>query len=448
MAGKTAILAIRIISDATKAAKGFQQTESAAQKMERRVGKASVVAAGALTLVAGGAMVAGQAAADDARQQAILAKAMQNSAGASKSQIAATEAWIDAQARATGIADDQLRPALGNLVRATGDVEKSQGALKIAMDVAAATGKPVEAVTAAMAKGYGGQTTALGRLVPGMDKAILKSGDMNKITAELARTTGGTAAEAANTQAGKLDRAKLAMDETVESIGGLLLPMMGRLADQTLKVIGFIDRHQRLALILTGVLIAGAAAVMGINTAVKVYRATSAAITAATKAWALAQKALNISMFANPIGLIVLAVVALVAGFVLAYKKSDKFRAIVNAAGDAGKKAIGWVVDKTQALIDKVRDVIAWVKKIKWPSPPKWMTNLGSKLGFGGDGGGRGGPGDVPTGRGGPSTATLYPRFAMGGGLTININGAIDPVATARQVRQVLARDDLRFGRP
>ena len=53
---------------------------------------------------------------------------------------------------------------------------------------------------------------------------------------------------------------------------------------------------------------------------------------AATKAWTVAQGALNVVMSANPIGLVVLAVVALVAIFVVAYKKSDKFREIVDKA--------------------------------------------------------------------------------------------------------------------
>ena len=450
MAGKTAILAIRIISDATKAAKGFQQTETAAQKMERRMSKASTIAAGGLGLVAAGAIVAGKAAADDAQQQAVLARSLTNAAGASSKQVAATEAWIDAQARATGIADDQLRPALGNLVRATGDVAKSQDALKIAMDVSAATGKSVETVSAAMAKGYGGQTTALGRLVPGMDQAILKSGDMNKITAELARTTGGTAAAAADTQAGKMQRAKLAMDETVESIGGFLLPMMGRLADQTLRVIGFVDRHQKAVVILTAVLAAAAGAVIGINTAVKVYRATTAAITAATKAWAIAQKVLNISMFANPIGLVVLAVVALIAGFVLAYKKSETFRRIVDAAGRAGRDAIGWIVDKTQALIDKVRGIIDWIGRIRWPKPPAWMLKVGKGIGdlFGGGKGGPGPRGPSDEGRGGPGDGPGWgPRAAGGGGVTINLYGVIDPVTGARKIREIMSRDDVRFAR-
>lgn len=49
-----------------------------------------------------------------------------------------------------------------------------------------------------------------------------------------------------------------------------------------------------------------------------------------TKAWTAAQKVFNIVMNANPIGLVVMAIAALVAAFVIAYKKSDTFRNFVN----------------------------------------------------------------------------------------------------------------------
>lgn len=52
----------------------------------------------------------------------------------------------------------------------------------------------------------------------------------------------------------------------------------------------------------------------------------------ASKAWAAAQWLLNAAMTANPIGLVVLAIVALIAIFVLAWKHSATFRAIVTGA--------------------------------------------------------------------------------------------------------------------
>jgi phage-related protein len=58
----------------------------------------------------------------------------------------------------------------------------------------------------------------------------------------------------------------------------------------------------------------------------------SAAVRTATIAWTAVQWALNVALTANPIGLVILAIVALVAAVVIAYKKSDTFRAIVQAA--------------------------------------------------------------------------------------------------------------------
>ena len=137
---KTAILAIRIISDATDARKGLDEAETATSKWSSGLGKASVVAAGALAVVGGVALSGARAAAEDAQAQALLAQALTNSAGATKTQVAATEAWITKTTLATGVADDELRPALATLARSTGDVAASQKALGLAMDVSAATG--------------------------------------------------------------------------------------------------------------------------------------------------------------------------------------------------------------------------------------------------------------------------------------------------------------------
>jgi phage-related protein len=67
-----------------------------------------------------------------------------------------------------------------------------------------------------------------------------------------------------------------------------------------------------------------------------------------------AQWALNAAMSANPIGLVVLAVVALVAGLVLAYRHSARVREIVQAVGRVGRQAIG-------AVVDVVSDAVHWI---------------------------------------------------------------------------------------
>lgn len=86
------------------------------------------------------------------------------------------------------------------------------------------------------------------------------------------------------------------------------------------------------------------------------HKAATAATAVATRTAAAGQWLLNAAMSANPIGLIVAAIAALVAGFVLAYNKSTTFRNIVNAVGRAGKAAIMWIVDAVKTLAMWIKD--------------------------------------------------------------------------------------------
>lgn len=78
--------------------------------------------------------------------------------------------------------------------------------------------------------------------------------------------------------------------------------------------------------------------------------------TVVTKVSTVAQRALNLVMRANPIGLVVTALALLVGGLILAYKKSETFRAIVNKLGEVGAKALGWIIDKASALVGWIKD--------------------------------------------------------------------------------------------
>lgn len=85
-------------------------------------------------------------------------------------------------------------------------------------------------------------------------------------------------------------------------------------------------------------------------------------VVGAMKAWAAIQAVLNVLMTANPIGLVVIALAALAAGLVYAYKNSETFRNIVNKAF-AGIRAVAAVVfpavkEFVVAAFNKVRDAI------------------------------------------------------------------------------------------
>lgn len=79
---------------------------------------------------------------------------------------------------------------------------------------------------------------------------------------------------------------------------------------------------------------------------------------AATKVLTGAQKALNVVMRANPLGLLIVAGLAAAALFTVLYAKSETFRAIVQKAGAAGKAAMDAVVNGATAVVGWVKDRI------------------------------------------------------------------------------------------
>ena len=127
--------------------------------------------------------------------------------------------FIDDMQFATGVADTELRPAFERLIISTKDIGTAQNSLQLAMDVSAGTGKSLESVTNALGKAYDGNFGALGKLGTGLDKTILKTGDMDAITKELSKTFDGQASAAANTWDGRLKRLSIAGDELKESFG-------------------------------------------------------------------------------------------------------------------------------------------------------------------------------------------------------------------------------------
>jgi len=188
---------------------------------------AAAAAAGAYAIKIGVDGV--KAAIEDQQAQIQLANALAKATGATKEQIAATEDSIDKMARATGVADDKLRPALQRLSISTGDVGKAQDLLAIALDVSTATGKPLEGVAQALSKAYEGNTASLGRLGIGLSSAELKSMSFQEVTKQLTDTFGGAAAANADTYAGRIARVQVAFDEAKETIGFALLPVLEKL---------------------------------------------------------------------------------------------------------------------------------------------------------------------------------------------------------------------------
>jgi hypothetical protein len=123
----------------------------------------------------------------------------------------------------TGLTDDELRPSFERLVRATGDSDKALKLQSLAIDVAAGSGKSLEAVTNAISKAQEGNSASLAKLGIGLSAADLKTMSLEEITAKLADTFGGQASEKADTFAGKMDRLKVAFNEGKETVGAFVL---------------------------------------------------------------------------------------------------------------------------------------------------------------------------------------------------------------------------------
>jgi hypothetical protein len=457
----------------------METVESRADRMGRRTRQAGKFAAVGLGLLVAAGTKAAQAAAADQKAQAGLANTLEKVTGATDKQKDAVESWIDKTARAKGVADDELRPALDKLVGSTKNVEEAQKLTNLAMDIAARTGKPLASVADKLAKGHDGNTKALGKLVPGLDAAVLASGDFDAISKELAKTTGGAAATAADTAAGKYARMQIAFGELQEQLGAFLLPILFKLAGILAQVAQFVQDNSTAVAIVVGVLATFAIGVLAVNAAYSAYQSITRAATAA-------QAAFNLVMSLNPIALVILAIVALAAGFVVAYKRSETFRDIVQGVGRAAAAAVGWVVDKAKAVWDwfgrlgpaasagkelvvkafdaytkpiqfvigLIKDVVDWISKIDFPSPPGWMKDLGGLVGLGGDPGGTSSTGVrsvAAGGRGGPLGSSMFDVMggsSAGGNVYIQVNGALDPVSVGQQLYDLLRQHGVRVGRP
>jgi len=231
MADGSRTLKLSILADVDNLKKGLTQagddTDSFGSKLGSfgaKAGAAFAVAGAAALAYAGVLLVDGvKSAIEDEAAQAKLATTLENVTGATDAQIAATESWITTQGLSLGITDDELRPALERLTRATGDVSEAQKLASLAFDISAGTGKSLEAVSNALGKAVEGNTGALGKLGIGISAADLKSMSLEEITSKLAETFGGQATEKAETFAGKMDRLKLAFDEGKETVGSFVL---------------------------------------------------------------------------------------------------------------------------------------------------------------------------------------------------------------------------------
>ena len=282
------------------------------------------------------------------------------------------------------------------------------------------------------------------------------------------------------------EKLRLAYGELSEDLGNTLLPYAEEFAAKLEDVLGWVQRNKTAVLIFGGVLVTLAATFKVVQAAMAAYNIVQSLIELNTKRAAAGQWALNAAMFANPVVLVVAGIIALIAVFVLAYKKSETFRNLVNKLWDAIKvgagKAVKFVTETIpngfKTMVEGIKNIgkkvfnfitapyrlaFAAIAKI-WNATlgklefkvPSWIPGIGGKgfkfptLPEGIPALAKGGIVTKPTlaliGEAGPEAVVPLGKGKGTGGINITINGAIDPEATARQIKRILKQSDIRAG--
>jgi hypothetical protein len=243
MAKDSRALTLKLIADVSDFVKNLDKADKDVATFGDKVAKFGKIA-GAAFAAAGAAAVAyaGKLAIDgvksaieDEAAQAKLANTLRNVTKATDAQIKSTEDYILQTSLATGVADDELRPSLDRLTRATKDLDKAQQLQTLALDIAAGSGKSLQAVTESLSKAQEGNLAGLSRLGVGLTRAELATLSFDQITAKLSGTFENQATKQADTFQGKLARLTVAFDEGKETVGAYILDAITPMVEVLVK---------------------------------------------------------------------------------------------------------------------------------------------------------------------------------------------------------------------
>lgn len=441
-------------------------------KFGKMAGAAFAAAGAAAAAYAGKLLIDGvKSAIEDEKAQVALATSLKNVTGATDSQIKAVEDQITKTSLLTGITDDELRPSLDRLLRSTSNVAEAQKLQNLAIDVAAGSGKSLQAVSEALAKAHDGNFAALKKLGVPLDENIIKTKDFDAAQAALAATFGGQASAQADTFAGKMQRLQVAFDEGKETVGSFVLdamtPLVSGLVNNVIPKIGelastlgeklkptfdgiavfikdtLIPAFKEFWDFLVNVLIPSV-----IKTVTPIINGLKSAF--GSVADAVERNSEKLEPFFNLVKDIALFIIkslapALGTALGVAFKALGFF---IGAAIDSFSTLVGLIT----GVVNGIKDIINLVRN----NPiVKGISGLIDNV----FGGARASGGSVSAGKSYlvgeqgaemfvPKTSgTIVPNQALGGsGTTINltVNGAIDPEGTARTIVDVLNRSQAR----
>lgn len=378
MAGKSAILTVKILSDASQAGKGVDQATSKFDKFQSGLGKVTpyAVAAGAGLFAVGKSATDAAAKTEQAmgsletvfgKQSSSVKKWAADSAqsvGLAESEYATLAAQVGGQLQNMGLSQDESAAATQRLIEQGADLAATYGgttADAVGALGAALRGEADPAERYALALN---QTKVNSELAAkGMDDltgdalATAKAQTTLGLITEQAAASQGQFAREADTASGAAERNAAAWENARSNLGDALLPALTLVTQTFAALAGWVSQNTTFVLALGAVVAGFVVTVLAANAAIKIYQLTLVAWSAATKAVTIAQRALNAVMRANPIGIVITVIIALIAGIVALWKKNEGFRKFVTAAWKA-------IANVAKAAWNGIKSVVGSV--IKW----------------------------------------------------------------------------------
>jgi phage-related protein len=357
----TATLNVKILADASQASAGFDKASSKMGKFRDGVKAAAVPAA-----LAGAAII--KLGADAVESASHLEQAMGGVEAVFGKNAKTIERWATRAADSIGLAKSEygdLATLIGSQMKNAGlpmdQVTRKTGSLiKMGADLAAMYGGTTKEAVEALSSAFKGEFDPLEKYGASLNatkiKAEMTANGQGKLKGQAAETAKamttlalitkqtadahGAAARESDTAAAKAQQLAANIENLKASLGEALLPVISKAAEGLVKLASFMAEHTTTVQIMAGVILALAVAVGILNVAMLV-------------------------LSANPI---VIAIAALVAWFVLvgvaltlAYKKSETFRTVVNAAFDAVKVAAAALGRAFGAIKDAAVVAYRWI---------------------------------------------------------------------------------------
>lgn len=319
-----------------------------------------------------------------------LATVMQQRMGATAAEIQSIKDLASAQ-QELGVIGDEVQLSGAQQIATFLNEKASLETLLPAMNNLLAQQKGLSATTQdaisvgnLMGKVMQGQTSALTRVGITFDEAeekVLKYGTESERAAMLAQVitnnVGNMNAQLAQTESGKQQQLANRLGDIKEQIGGLVngaLPFVTiaaqstqALSSVTMLITGFKTLSTTLYTSAKAFAVSTAAVIKN-KVSTLAAAASQKIAAAATAAWSGVQKILNLVLTANPIGIVITAIGALVGALIAAYNHSEGFRQIVDKVWGAIKplataimnglaKAFEW-------LVEKCKEAWEWLKNI------------------------------------------------------------------------------------